>query len=66
MNAAERPELLAGASLGQWEAPEPQERPRYAAQRIKAASLSQLPARMLLTRARTEGEAMRRARPAHE
>ena len=63
MSAAERPELLAAASLGQWDAPEPQERPRYAAQRIKAASLRQLPERLLVTRARTEGEAMRRARP---
>ncbi|MBX3468884.1 MAG: hypothetical protein KF878_18595 [Planctomycetes bacterium] len=62
----ERPELRAAASLGAWEAPEPQERPRYAMQRTKAASLRQLPARLLLTRARTEGEAHRRARPVLE
>jgi hypothetical protein len=60
LHPTERPEVLAGASLGDWEAPEPQERPRYAAQRIKAASVSQLPARMLVTRARGEGEARRR------
>lgn len=66
MSAAERPELLAAASLGQWEAPEPQERPRYAAQRTKAASLRQLPARMLVNRARSEAEAMRRGRPTAE
>lgn len=62
-STTDRPELRAAASLGTWEAPEPQERPRYAAQRTKAASLRQLPARLLLTRARTEGEAHRRARP---
>lgn len=56
----ERPELLAAASLGDWEAPEPQERPRYAVQRTRAASVTQLPATMLVTRARSEGEARRR------
>jgi hypothetical protein len=61
---ADRPEILAAASLGSWEAPEPLERPRYAAQRMRANSLRQLPARQLLTRARAEGEALRRARPA--
>lgn len=62
-HTAARPEVLAAASLGNWEAPEPLERPRYAAQRMRANSLRQLPARLLLTRARTEGEAHRRIRP---
>ncbi|MGE0712098.1 MAG: hypothetical protein AB7N76_31940 [Planctomycetota bacterium] len=38
----------------------PEATPRYAAQRAKAARLSNLPRRMLLNRARLVGDALRR------
>lgn len=45
---------------------EDEERPRFAAQRIKAARLGNLPERLLLNRARFEGEAHRRAESAEQ
>ncbi len=43
-----------------------EERPRFAAQRLLAARLANLPERMLLNRARFEGEAHRRSESAEQ
>jgi len=43
-----------------------EERPRFAAQRAVAARLGNLPQRMLLNRARCEGEAHRRSESAEQ
>jgi hypothetical protein len=56
--------FAASASLGTTVAEAQDERPRYALQRVRANSLRELPAQILLERARSEGAALHRARAA--